>query len=103
MNATQIATNNNNHINIRKVLILPTISNQLLEIQTKKELLKFRHSATSRSLPASAPRKEGNMGDIAKHIESNHITGIVLPCNICGKTKPTRKALRQHEIKFHKQ
>ena len=47
--------------------------------------------------------KEGNMGDIVIHIESNHITGIVIPCNICGKTKRTRKALRQHKIKFHKQ
>ena len=42
--------------------------------------------------------KEGNMGDIVIHI-----AGIVIPCNICGKTKRTRKALRQHKIKFHKQ
>ena len=47
--------------------------------------------------------KEGNMGDIVIHIESNHITGIVLPCNICGKTSPSRNALAQHKSSFHKQ
>ena len=47
--------------------------------------------------------KEGQMYNIADHIEANHITGIVLPCNICGKTKPSRNALRQHKLTYHKQ
>jgi len=47
--------------------------------------------------------KEGRMCDIVQHIESNHITGIALPCNICGKTSPTRTALRLHKNRFHKQ
>ena len=40
--------------------------------------------------------KEGKQGNIIDHIESNHITGIALSCNICGKTSPTRNALAQH-------
>ena len=47
--------------------------------------------------------KEGYMSDIERHIETYHITGIVLPCNICGKTSPTRKALQVHKTRFHKQ
>ena len=47
--------------------------------------------------------KEGQWSHIVKHIEANHITGIALPCNICGKTSSTRHALTQHKIKFHKQ
>ena len=47
--------------------------------------------------------KEGKQGNIVDHIESNHIPGISLPCNICGKTSRTRNALIQHKLKFHKQ
>ena len=47
--------------------------------------------------------KEGKMSDIVSHIEAHHITGIVLHCNICGKTSPTRHSLLQHKLRFHKQ
>ena len=46
--------------------------------------------------------KEGDMGRIARHIESNHMTGIALPCNICGETKPSRDTLAKHKVKFHR-
>ena len=47
--------------------------------------------------------KEGSMTAIVDHIESNHISGISLPCNICGKTSPTRNTLAKHKSRFHKQ
>ena len=47
--------------------------------------------------------KEGRMTVIASHIEFNHITGIALPCNVCGENSSTRNALAQHKFKFHKQ
>ena len=47
--------------------------------------------------------KEGRMTVIVNHIEANHITGIVLPCNICGKTLQTRNALSVHKLRVHKQ
>ena len=47
--------------------------------------------------------KEGKMSVIVNHIESNHITGIALPCNICGETSLTRQALSKHKVKFHEQ
>ena len=40
--------------------------------------------------------KEGMSNAIKDHIEANHIEGIVLPCNLCGKTFRSRPALRQH-------
>ena len=47
--------------------------------------------------------KEGSMSTIADHIEFNHITGIALPCHICGKTTHSRHALKKHKLKLHKQ
>ena len=46
--------------------------------------------------------KEGTLAQISHHIEANHIQGISRSCNLCGKTAPTRNALAQHKIKFHK-
>ena len=46
--------------------------------------------------------KEGSMSAIVDHIESNHITGIALPCNICGKTIRSRNALKRHKSRSHK-
>ena len=40
--------------------------------------------------------KEGKGSNIKDHIEANHIEGIVLPCNLCGKTFRSRNALRKH-------
>ena len=47
--------------------------------------------------------KEGQFQNMTSHIEANHISGIVLPCNICGVTKASRNGLAQHKLKFHKQ
>ena len=45
--------------------------------------------------------KEGQLGDIMKHIESNHITGVTHTCDICSKTARSRDALYQHKRKAH--
>ena len=47
--------------------------------------------------------KEGQFQNMTSHIEANHISGIVLPCNICGITTASRNGLAQHKLKFHKQ
>ena len=46
--------------------------------------------------------KEGNMTTIQRHIEANHITGLVHGCTICGSTANTRDALRVHMYKHHR-
>jgi len=45
--------------------------------------------------------KEGKGKDIMDHIEVNHLEGVSLPCNYCGKTFRSRKTLRYH-MRIHK-
>ena len=46
--------------------------------------------------------KEGEMGNIIRHIEANHIAGISIPCDLCGQVVGTRHALAQHKSKHHR-
>ena len=46
--------------------------------------------------------KEGSMGDIMKHIEANHITGISIPCDLCGKAHGSRNSLIMHKSRHHR-
>ena len=41
--------------------------------------------------------KEGYGTQIRDHIEANHIEGVSVPCNICGKTFRSRNSLRMHK------
>ena len=40
--------------------------------------------------------------DIRRHIESMHITSPGFNCDFCDKISPTREALRQHKLAYHK-
>ena len=40
--------------------------------------------------------KEGEGIAIRDHIEANHLEGVSLPCNICGKEFRSRMILRKH-------
>ena len=40
--------------------------------------------------------KEGPRTNIKRHIEANHVEGIVIPCKLCEKTVKSRSALSQH-------
>ena len=46
--------------------------------------------------------KEGGMVNIMNHIESNHITGISIPCDTCGKAFKSRPTLKIHKYKHHR-
>ena len=46
--------------------------------------------------------KEGSMTLIRDHIEANHITGIALPCGLCGKVSKSRAALKDHNYRNHR-
>ena len=46
--------------------------------------------------------KEGLWNQIKNHIESNHLEGILIPCDYCGKTVSSRHRLTVHKKKIHK-
>ena len=47
--------------------------------------------------------KEGDATDIKRHIETNHLEGVSVPCNFCGKIFRSRNALSGHISKNHKE
>ena len=47
--------------------------------------------------------KEGPSTNIKQHIEANHLEGVSLPCNLCDKILRSRKVLRMHISRNHKQ
>ena len=46
--------------------------------------------------------KEGAFTHIKNHIESNHLEGISIPCDHCGKICPSRSSLKMHKSRYHK-
>ena len=46
--------------------------------------------------------KEGIWNNIRRHIETNHLAGISIPCQHCDKIFPSRGALDKHKFRFHK-
>ena len=45
--------------------------------------------------------KEGTRTHIKSHIETNHVEGIAIPCNLCEKTFSNRYALTYHISAHH--
>ena len=46
--------------------------------------------------------KEGNRTVIMYHIEANHVTGISIPCELCGKSFKSRNSLIAHKSRQHR-
>ena len=46
--------------------------------------------------------KEGLLQSITNHIESVHLFGLQIPCNICGKTVKSRQSLAVHKLDNHR-
>ena len=46
--------------------------------------------------------KESSFATIMQHIEANHITGISLPCDLCGKSCKSRNAMATHKSSYHR-
>ena len=46
--------------------------------------------------------KEGSMAQIMHHIEVNHINGINIPCDLCGKSYKSRNVVAAHKSREHR-
>ena len=71
-----------------------------LEEMVKSMMEKSPNMHTSGHQRASVCKvcgKKGMGSAIKDHIEANHLEGIVLPCNLCGKTFRSRVSLRHHK------
>ena len=70
-----------------------------------KNMITTRNHGTLRNTTTSICKvcgKEGQPSHIRDHIEANHLEGISISCDVCGKATRTRANLRQHKAKFHK-
>ena len=45
--------------------------------------------------------KEESMQNIMNHIEAHHISGIAVPCGLCGQRFKTKNSLKSHKSRHH--
>ena len=77
---------------------------QELDEKVKSMMEKSQNKIASKQGRANVCKicgKEGQWVAIRDHIESNHLEGISLPCNICGRVSKSRWSLRNHKAKHH--
>ena len=80
------------------------LDNQIRSMMRKSENDAAAHgkgNAKGKARICKVCGKEGDMTTIQRHIEANHVTGLVLECNICGSTANTRHAMEKHMNRKH--
>ena len=63
----------------------------------EKSQIENRASDGKRAYTCKVCGKEGQWVAIRDHIEANHLEGVFLPCNVCGKECRSRNNLRRHK------
>ena len=84
------------HVNITDV--------QELDAKVKSMMTKSQNILPNRNRKAdicTVCGKEGDGSIIRDHIEANHLEGVSLPCNYCGKKFRSRDYLKHH-MRIHK-
>ena len=85
----------------RRVAIPNIVSGDLLDLDEKvKSMMKKSQNLISngrqRAFICNVCGKEGAGIAIRDHIEANHLEGVSLPCDVCGKQFRSRNNLRRH-------
>ena len=73
---------------------------QQLEERIKSMMKKSQNNYQNQNRKADICKvcgKEGMSNAIKDHIEAHHLEGIVIPCNMCGKTFKSRNSFRPHK------
>ena len=82
--------------------------NTWIMAQKVKSLMKSSDNSDPNSKSGSRTRickicgQEGPVQDIKSHIEANHIAGISIPCDLCGKLFKSRHSLGSHKSQQHR-
>ena len=84
----------------------PNLSGSFVELEEKvNQLMKKSQNNTADgeqlAYRCTLCGKEGHGINIKYHIEANHLQGVVIPCNFCGKIFIARHALKQHTPRCH--
>ena len=72
---------------------------QQLEERIKSMMKKSQNNYQNQNRKADICKvcgKEGMSNAIKDHIEAHHLEGIIIPCNMCGKTFKSRNSFRSH-------
>ena len=81
------------------------LSNEMLELDKRvRSMMEKNHLANGQKRIAYVCKqcgKEGKSSDIIIHIETIHLGGLSLSCDICHKIRPSRDSLRRHKKMFH--
>ena len=87
--------------NERRIAIPNFVSVDLQELDEKvKSMMEKGQNISSNGTKTKICKlcgKEGQSVAIRDHIEANHLEGVSLPCNVCGKTFRSRIILRRHK------
>ena len=102
----QIPMNENAKADRSVALTIP-LSGELEDLNNKvKAMLEKTHNVAGNGKKAAyickVCGKEGEYSNVKRHIESNHLEGVLIPCNLCGKTSRSRHALAMHMRNMHK-
>ena len=92
----------NNAISNERVVAIPNyVAGDLKELDEKvKSMMEIGRNKLTDGRTTKICKlcgKEGAGIAIRDHIEANHLEGVSLPCNVCGKTFRSRKILRLHK------
>ena len=98
--------------NVKGVKALPKdkFSGELKDLDEKvnsmmgrcENMVKLSEGRMTKAYVCQVCGKEG-LGNIIKHhIETIHLEGISIPCNICDHTVRSRKTLTEHKSRYHR-
>ena len=69
-------------------------------IEIGENVLKIGNG-TKRARICKVCGKEGQLADIMRHVESNHISDVSHSCDLCGKVSRSSNGLRHHKAREH--
>ena len=108
---TKKATTFDSHKTGSNALALPKTSVMSADLQQLDETVKGMMDTSENLIQVGKNKqrakickvcgKEGHGTDIMRHIESYHLEGVSIPCNLCDKILRTRRTLERHRKSVH--